>query len=300
MESNITVIIPVKNEIIHIERCVKSALYLTPFVFVVDSLSTDGTIEKAELLGARVFQYEYKASNTFSDKMNWSLENLPIETKWVIRLDADEYFLENTIVKLSKELDNLNPIVNGVTLNRRIFFQRRWIKHGGQYPREALRVTRFGFAKYESRWLDEKVIVDRNTIVNLSLDFVDDNLNSISHWLKKHDQYAIREAIEMLNVEIGLIPGRKLTYEKSAAKIRTMKLIYSKLPAFWRAFFYFVYRHFIKLGFLDGYEGFLWNFLQGWVYRTLVDIKINEIKKFCKNDKDKIRKYLFEKYAIQI
>jgi len=302
MESDISVIIPATNEIIHIERSVRSALKLTPYVFVVDSASTDGTAEKAESLGTKVFQYDWTASSNFSKKMNWALENLPIETTWVIRLDADEYFLDNTIQKLPKELEKIEPQINGVTLNRRIHFLGRWMKHSGQYPRPMVRVTRLRFAKYEPRWLDEHVNVKGNIIENLSLDFVDDSLISISQWVKKHDNYSTKEAIEMLHQEIDLFQrdGPNDNIGKYAEKIKKKKFTYAKMPLFWRALLYFLYRHFIKLGFLDGYQGFLWNFLQGWWYRTLVDAKIHEIKKDCGIDKVKIKEYLKKEYSIEI
>lgn len=302
MESNISVIIPATNEIIHIERSVRSALKLTPYVFVVDSASTDGTAEKAGSLGAKVFQYDWTVFSNFSKKMNWALNNLPIETTWVVRLDADEYFLDNTIQRLPEELEKLEPEINGATLNRRIHFQGRWMRHSGQYPRPMLRVTRLGFAKYEPRWLDEHVNVQGDIIVNLSLDFVDDSLISISQWVKKHDIYSTKEAIEMLHQEIGLLQrdGSNDNIGKSAENAKKRKFIYAKMPLYWRPFFYFFYRHFIKLGFLDGYQGFLWNFLQGWWYRTLVDAKIYEIKNACGTDKLKIKTYLKKKYSIEI
>lgn len=302
MESNISVIIPTKNEIIHIERSVRNALRLTPYVFVVDSESTDGTAEKAESLGAKVFQYDWTAFSNFSKKINWALENLPIKTTWVIRLDADEFFLDNTIMMLPQELEKLQPEVNGVTLNRRIHFQGRWMKHSGQYPRPMIRITRFGFAQFELRMIDEHVNVKGGKIANLSLDFVDDNLISISQWVKKHDVYSLKEAIEMLHREIGLFERESSTddFDKFAKKIKKGKFTYAKMPPYWRAFFYFVYRHFIKFGFLDGYQGFLWNFFQGWWYRTLVDAKISEIKKACGTDKLKIRAYLKREYSIEI
>lgn len=299
MDSNISVIILVKNEIIHIERAVKSALKLSPYVFVVDSFSTDGTGEKAELLGAKVFQYDRNFN--FSQKMNWAMEKLPIKTTWVIRLDADEYFLDNVIQKLPKKIEELEPEINGVALNRRIHFMGRWMKHSGQYPRPTVRVTRLGYANYEPRWLDEHVNVQGNTI-NLPLDFVDDSLISISQWVKKHDNYSIKEAIEMLHQEIGLFQRDEINNNigKSAEKAKKEKSTYAKTPPYWRAFFYFFYRHFIKLGFLDGYQGFLWNFFQGWWYRTLVDTKIFEIKKACGTDRLKIKAYLKKEYSIEI
>lgn len=302
MESNISVFIPTKNEIIHIERSVRSALRLTPNVFVVDSASTDGTAEMAELLGATVFQYKWTSTSNFSTKFNWALENLPIKTTWIIRLDADEYFLDDTIKKLPVELEELDPKINAATLNRRVHFQGRWMKNSGQYPRPMSRVTRLGFCHYEPRWLDEHVNVNGNSIANLSLDFVDDNLITISQWLKKHDDYSTKEAIEMLHQEIGIFE-RNETFDNIGNRAKTAKKdksIYSKMPLFWRAFFYFVYRHFIRLGFLDGYQGFLWNFFQGWWYRTLVDTKICEIKKACGTDVAKIKTYVKEVYKLDL
>ena len=302
MESNISVIILATNEIIHIERSVLSALRLTPHVFVIDSSSTDGTKEKAELLGAKVYQYEWTTSSNFSKKINWALENIPIKTTWVVRLDADEYFLETTLQRLPEEIEQLGQKINAATLNRRIHFQGRWIKHSGQYPRPMIRIMRLGFCHYEPRWLDEHVHVERSAISNLSLDFVDDNLITISQWVKKHDNYAIKEAIEILHQEIGLFQ-REEKYEnigKHAENGKKDKSIYNKMPLYWRAFLYFFYRHFIKMGFLDGYQGFLWNFFQGWWYRTLVDVKIAEIKKACGNDIKKIKEYLKTEYNIKL
>jgi glycosyltransferase involved in cell wall biosynthesis len=298
MKSNISVIILTKNEIIHIERSIRNALKLTPYVYVLDSASTDGTQEKAKSLGVKVFQYNWTNSSTFSKKINWGLENIPFKTSWIIRLDADEYFLDNTINNLSDHLEKICPNINAATLNRRIHFKGKWIKNGSQYPRTMVRVLRKGFCHYESRRLDENVIVDQNTIKNLSFDFVDDNLITISKWIKKHDTYAMSEAIEMLHNEIGIFKREESII--SGKKAKTNKSIYFKLPMYWRAFFYFFYRYFIKLGFLDGYQGFIWHFFQGWWYRVLVDIKISEINKACGSDVNKIKVYLKKEYNIEL
>ena len=301
MKNDLSVIIPVRNEIIHIERSIKSALCLTPHVYVVDSSSSDGTIEKAISLGAKVFQYEWGPSSSFSDKMNWALKNLPIKTQWILRLDADEYFMDKTIEELSVELAKLDPQINGVTLNRRIHFLGRWMKHSGQYPRPMLRVTRLGYAQYEARLLDEHVLIEGNRIANLSLDFIDENLSSISTWIQKHDKYSTLQAIELLHLQIGLFERQEnIEIDLSLQKLRKRKYFYSQLPTYWRPFMYFFFRHIIKLGFLDGYQGFLWNFLQAWWYNTVVDIKIQEIRKVCGNDKMKIKRFLKDKYLIEI
>jgi len=87
---------------------------------------------------------------------------------------------------------------------------------------------------------------------------------------------------------------------QEAQSKRKLKERYVRQPLFFRAFLYFIYRYFFKLGFTEGVEGFLWNFLQGWWYRTLVDAKIYEIKKVCGNDVEKIRAHLKTNYGVSV
>jgi glycosyltransferase involved in cell wall biosynthesis len=297
----LAIVIPVKNEEVHIIRAIKSALRITKNVVVVDSSSTDRTVELALSLGVIVLEYEWNLSSNFSKKMNWAFQNLPINATWIIRLDADEYFEESTVISLAYRLSKLDPKVNAVSLRRRVHFRGKWMRYGGQYPITNIRIIRAGCAIYESRWLDETVQVDGDNIVDLALDFVDDSLISISKWIIKHDKYSNQEAIETLNLEIGFLPRVTSEYiGKQSLKAQRRKRLYSKLPPLWRAFIYFFIRFFIKLGFLDGVKGFLWNFLQAWWYRTIVDIKIAEIKKTCGSDKEKILKYIENEYGIQI
>jgi glycosyltransferase involved in cell wall biosynthesis len=297
----IAVVIPTKNEEIHISRAIKSALRITKNVVIVDSSSTDRTIEIAEYFGIIVLQYEWTASSNFSKKMNWAFDNMPIKTTWIIRLDADEYFEEDTVRFLPDQLRKLDLAVNAVSLRRRVHFLGKWIRFGGQYPISNIRIIRAGMAKYGSRWLDEAVEVDGNRIVDLSLDIVDDSLISISNWIKKHDKYSNQEAVEALILEVGFISRTSSKFiGKQSLNAEKRKFAYYKLPPFLRGFLLFFYRYFIKLGFIDGVPGFLWAFLQSWWYRTLVDIKISEIKKSCGSDKTKIIRYVEKEFGIKI
>jgi glycosyltransferase involved in cell wall biosynthesis len=299
--NNITVIIPIRNEIKHIERSVKSALRLTQYVYVVDSGSTDGSIELAVRLGARVFQYEWTKESNFSKKINWALENLPIKTTWAIRLDADEYFMDNAIESLPKVLENVDNSINGFTLIRRVYFMGKWIKHSKEYPKTTMRVYRVGHVRMESRWLDEHIDIGEGKAVNLPLDIVDDSKITIAQWVNKHNNdYSIKEAIELIHQEIGLFDRAESHLDKNAQKKKDIKQKYVSMPKYWRCFIWFCYREFIKLGFLDGKEGFLWNFFQGWWYRMLVDAKVDEIYKNCGKDKYKIAKYVLDTYNLDI
>ena len=165
-----------------------------------------------------------------------------------------------------------------------------------------IRIFRKGKARYEKRLMDEHLSVLSGETIDMKNQFVDDNRMPIGLFIDKHNGYATREAALLLDAEYHLTNMDSLPqdYGREVEKKRTQKARYARMPLFWRAFGYFVYRYIIKLGFLDGKEGFLWDFLQGWWYRTLVDAKVYEIKKACGDDKEKMRHFLQDKYNITL
>lgn len=114
--------------------------------------------------------------------------------------------------------------------------------------------------------------------------------------------YAIREAVDLLDIELDLTGTAEMDENKNISRQaqakRMKKHKYVRQPLFWRSFAYFCYRYFLKGACLDGKVGFIWTFLQGWWYRTLVDAKVYEIKKECGNNKEKIKRFLKDKYNI--
>jgi len=295
---DITVIVLTYNEKLHIERCLNSINLYAQQIFVVDSFSTDGTQTIAQDLGAIVVENPFVNQ---AQQFNWALNNLTINTKWVMRLDADEYLEPELIRELFEKLESVPSNVNGIVFKRKhIFIGKPVIR--GVYPVKLLRLFRNGLAHCEDRWMDEHIELKSGDTIEFENDFVDHNLNTLSWWIQKHNNYSIREAIDLINLEIPIFTSSTENGELSdqAKQKRQKKLKYARMPLFWRAFYYFVYRYFLKLGFLDGKEGFLWSFLQGWWYRTLVDAKIFEIKKHCGNDPQKIKKYLLETHNIQL
>lgn len=295
----ITCIILTFNEQIHIKRCIESVKDIAKDIFVVDCFSTDKTIEIAGSLGAKVIQHKWEGNQ--AKQFNWALQNLPITTTWVLRLDADEYLLPELADEIKQKLDTLPESVAGIVFKRRHIFFNRWIKRG-TYPVKLLRLFRYKKAVCEQRWMDEHIVLLEGKSIEFENDFVDHNLNNLTWWTDKHNRYAIREAIDLLDIELGLIENRNPDAKLSpqAARKREKKLKYAKQPLFVRSFLYFLYRYIFRLGFLEGKEGFLWHFLQGWWYRTLVDAKIFEIKLACGNNKQKIKEYLLNEYGINV
>lgn len=291
---DISVIILTYNEKIHIERCINNAKKFAKDIYLVDCFSDDGTVEIAKSMGAKVFQHPWE---NYSKQFNWALQNLPINTEWVWRMDADEYLSAELIDELHKKLPSLENGINGFTAPCLRIFMGRYIKHG-IIPLILLRLFKIKYAICENRFMDEHIQLSEGTIGALKKPFYDDNLNGLTWWTNKHNSYATREAIDLLMTEYGLYENTIVNSGEHSAAIRKKKLKYIKMPLFWRAFAFFVLRYFFRLGFLDGKEGFLWHFLQGFWYRTLADAKVYEIKKRFNYNPEKIKQYLIENYKI--
>ncbi|WP_447641632.1 MULTISPECIES: glycosyltransferase family 2 protein [Chitinophagaceae] len=297
---DISTIILTYNEELHIERCIRNAQRFSKEIFLVDSFSTDKTIMIAEALGAKVYQNKWE--NNYAKQLNWGLENLPIQTEWAFRLDADEYLSDGLIEEILQKVPSVDGDVSGIVFERKIVFLGRTINKGN-VKWNMLRLFRYGKGFCEERWMDEHIVLTEGKSVMWNGYFVDDNINPLGWWIQKHNAYSIREAIDLLNLEYNFLPEceKQITGEMSqdADAKRKKKQRYANLPLFWRCFYFFVYRYVFKGGFTEGKEGFLWHFLQGWWYRTLVDAKILEIKKASGNDLAKMKTYIENNYHIR-
>lgn len=301
MKLDITAIILTYNEEIHIRRCLENVCPIAKKVIVVDSPSTDKTVEIChEFDNVEVVVHKYPGNQ--AEQFNWALDNLEIETEWILRLDADEYLMPDLIEELRGKLPDMDKGVSALSLSRARAYCGKVLHHGIVNGIKIIRIFRTGKARYEKRLMDEHLSVMEGETIELKHQFVDDNRMTIGQFTDKHNGYASREAALLLDAEYHLTDTSAMPQDhgEEVEKKRAQKARYAKMPLFWRAFGYFVYRYIIKLGFLDGKEGFLWDFLQGWWYRTLVDAKVFEVKKACGNDKEKIRNYLKEKYNIAL
>jgi glycosyltransferase involved in cell wall biosynthesis len=274
----VSVVILTRNEGLHIERCLKSAFRISEAVYVVDSRSADGTARIAEDLGARVVSGDFES---FSDKFNWALENLDFKTPWVVRLDADEVLTETLVDQLEAYLSALPDDVSGVYVRRQLWFLGRWVRFGGMYPTYSLRIWRAGSVRCETRELDEHMILKSGRTVHFDADVIDDPLTDLSTWIQKHNGYASLEALSALKGGTENA-GERARFSLKAAlpqRVRWIKEnVFYKLPPFIRPCLYFVYRYFLRLGFLDGRTGFIFHFMHALWYRVLVDAKIVESK----------------------
>lgn len=270
----LTIVILTYNEEQNLPTCLASLAGLPAEIRVVDSGSTDRTCSIARDFGARVSSHDFQ---TQAKQFNWALDNLPIETSWVMRLDADERLTPELREQMLSILPNTERSVAGFMVKRRVYFWGRWIRFGGYYPVWLLRIWRMGQGRCEDIAMDEHVSVLGGRVDKLSGDIIDENRKGLGFWIAKHNAYSDREVRSFL--ESRTAPAAQ-NIGSHAARQRWLKnRIYLRFPLFLRAFLYWLLRYFIMLGFLDGVPGFVFHFLQGFWYRLVVDAKIREAQK---------------------
>ncbi len=301
----VSTIILTYNEERSLPDCLQSLKELGGEIFVVDSGSTDRTREIAEDYGAKVVEHAFV---NYAAQRNWAQENLPIRGGWVLHLDADERLTPELVTEIKETLgvrreelgaglgSGVNPAwktagkperekrfgdseIDGFLLRKRTIFMGRWIRHGGHYPSYHLRLFRRGQGCCEDRLYDQHFLVN-GKIKALKHDYIDVLTPNIDTWIQRHTRWAELEARQLVTTSNGEAQVRADFFGNPIERKRWLRNgLYGRSPLFARAFFYWLYRYFFRLGFLDGKEGFIFHFLQGFWFRLLVDIKIEEMKK---------------------
>lgn len=276
----IEVFIPTLNEAAHIEQAVASGLQVGP-VFVLDSLSTDGTQELARKAGATVIEHAWEG---YSRQKNWGLDNLPFQGKWVFILDADERITPPLRDEVKRVAESQGEQV-GFFVNRVVIFMGRAIRHGGLYPSWNLRFFRRGLCRYEDRAVHEHMICDGPTSY-LKHEMLHIRRESISQYIDKHIDYADLESDEWVKQRLGQGGGAKAgSMFRDILRYRQWlrRKMWPRMP--FRPMLRFVYMYFFRLGVLDRNPGFhlsllmaSYEYMISLLYRDKM-LKIHEAKK---------------------
>ncbi|MHC1784989.1 MAG: glycosyltransferase family 2 protein [Anaerolineaceae bacterium] len=280
---NLSVIILTFNSELTIENTLASVMKISSDIHIVDSFSTDRTLEIARRPGVNILQHEFK---NYSAQRNWVIENLNLTGEWQLHLDADERLSDGLIA----EINRLSPpeMVNGYLIARLVHFLGRPILHGGMFPIWHMRLFRNGLGRCEDRLYDQHFIVS-GQVQKLSNPFIDDHRNTLAEWTTRHNKWSEAEASEILmpsetQNNKGRISGNPIEQK------RAFKGWYYRFPLFCRAFLLFFYRYIILLGFLDGKEGLVFFILQTFWFRFLVDAKLFEaLKSDHKSNPDQVK-----------
>jgi glycosyltransferase involved in cell wall biosynthesis len=265
------------NEELNLEACLASLSGWVEHLVVVDSGSTDRTLDIARRFAADIVFHPFESH---ARQWAWALEATAGRARWVLGLDADQQVtpaLRASIAEALARDDDSGPV--GYYVNRRQMFRGRWIRHGGYYPKYLLKLFRAGHGAVDDLDLVDHHFRVSGPVARLAGDLIEDNQNEarITEWIHKHNRYARAQAQEELLrlAHGGGADGRLFGHPDE--RVQWLKQQWRKLPLYARPFLYFVYRYVLRLGFLDGKEGFVFHFMQALWYRLLVDINREEL-----------------------
>lgn len=269
------------NEQMHLPRLLESIRELNAPLFVLDSGSTDDTLQIAVQYGATVLQHAFE---NHPKQWDFALKNFPVQTPWVICLDADQQMSPELRERLKNFRDEDFAGIDGIYFNRKNFFKGRWLKHGGYYPIYLLKMFRFGKGYSDlNENMDHRFIVPGKTGVWKDGHILEENLkeNNIRFWIEKHNRYSdlvAREEVERMQ-QMRTQTIKPKFFGSPDERTAWRKSLWWRLPRYVRPMLYFTQRMVFQLGILDGKNGIIFHFLHAFWFRLVVDIKIDEILK---------------------
>ena len=296
----VTAIVLTYNEEINLLACLNSISGCVDEIIIIDSFSNDQTLEIARQYTCKIYQNPFVNQ---AKQFIWALDNSEISNEWILRIDADERWTAEGFDELRDIIEN--DRADGVYVKMKIYVMGRWIKHGGFYPNNFLRVFKKSKGTMEDRWMDEHIRVDGRTIVS-GIDVIESNYDRQKNmvlWTNKHNSYSTREAAEFLIAKHNLAKVdtiANLFGSKTERKRWIKEKVYFRFPLFVRPFLYFIYRYFFKFGFLDGMQGFIFHTLHAFWYRFLVDAKVYQIEKNARDEGTDIRAALKKHYGLDV
>jgi glycosyltransferase involved in cell wall biosynthesis len=271
----VSVVILTYNEGANIGPCLESVSGLSQDVFLVDSFSTDNTIEIARRYTDNIYQNPWV---DWATQRNWALDNLPLSHEWVFFLDADERVTPEFAQELGQCLTEAASQVVGLYVHFRFFFMGRPLRFAYESP-PVLRLVRRGRGRWQGEGAREYASLDGEAwTIKSKLDHWD--LKGLVPWLTKQTQNAVRE------VELHFQSAGKASFPAISGQTQERPFrrwlryrVWERLPRFWRTFPYFFYRFILRGGILDGKAGLAYCFLHALWYPLLIDMMIEENNK---------------------
>jgi len=272
----VSVIVPIKNEAGNLPRCLDSIRWADE-IFVVDSQSTDASVEIAQRHGAQVVQFQF--NGTWPKKKNWALDNLPFRNEWVVILDADEVLPPGAEQEFAKAIAEAGETA-GYWINRRFMFMGKWLRHS-YYPNWNLRLFRHSLGRYEklteadTRSGDNEVhehVIVRGAAGRLRCEMDHYAFPSVEVFIEKHNRYSNWEA--RVSADRQLAGSAAPISSGEVERRRKLKRFSQRLP--FRPLLRFFYIYVWQKGFLDGREGYYFARLHA-LYELLTVAKTYEL-----------------------
>ncbi|HBW30538.1 glycosyltransferase family 2 protein [Nostoc sp. PCC 7120 = FACHB-418] len=259
-----------KNEVCNLERCINSLQWCQEII-VVDSGSTDGTIQLAEALGIKVFTHIQPPPFKISEQRNWALENCQLKSEWVLFLDADEIIPPDLAAEIQRICSANNQEYNAYELPARYLFWGKWLKLTQGYPNWHSRLLKLGEVTFTGGVWEHFSAGTKVSRINIPYDHYA-NSKGFGDWLERHNRYSSWDAQKVVDfLETGktsaLGTERKLKLRLLAAKLWFMRPIVR-----------FIQMYFLRLGFLEGITALIFCLLYA-MYEFMTVVKIIELRR---------------------
>lgn len=278
--SPLTVILVTRNEEKNLERTLASVRSLADQILVVDSESTDRTVEIAGRFADEVRSLPYDHSRIIPWIFQWALDHLAIRNDWVLLLEADQALSAMLRDEIAALLRKGEIRESGFYIRRRQIFRGKEIRFGGYGSKYLLKLFRRHRGELDPLEQDTRVYV-RGEVGRLANPLEEWNRkeDAILFYLEKHLRYAEAFAREEVARRRGGLSFKLTPRLFGTPDERTLwlKRLYYRLPLFLRPALYFLYRYILLLGFLDGGNGFVFHFLQAFWFRLVIDIRVDEL-----------------------
>jgi glycosyltransferase involved in cell wall biosynthesis len=270
----ISVVLLTFNSSASIQRTLDRVREISDDIHAVDSYSKDDTVAILERNGVTVTQRPFK---NYADQRNWAIDNLPLKYGWQMHVDADEE-LEPALVAAVNGLTFDTVAADGFIVGRKIVFMGKVLRFGGIAKTWHYRLFRTGFGRCEDRLYDQHFVGSgrTRTIDAFMLDHQEDTL---AEWTARHNRWSDMEAAEAAGSREDHAGQIQPKFDGNRIeRARANKGMYYRSPLFLRATAYFLFRYIVLLGFADGTAGLIYNVLQAFWFRFLVDAKIYEMR----------------------
>ncbi len=244
----LSVLILTKNEEANLPACLASVKWCDDVV-VLDSFSTDRTVDLARAAGVRV---EQRAFDDFAGQRNHALDRIPFKHPWVFHLDADEQFTAPLRTECEQAIAANQH--SGYMVPNKLVFEGRWLKHAGMYPTYQMRLLKLGEVRFVQHGHGQREADAKRGIGTLHEPYLHFNFSKgIGDWLEKHQRYARAEAAHEFDAEKHL-DVRGVVSGDALRRRRALKQLSSRLP--FRPALRFLYTYVLRRGFLDGFPGY--------------------------------------------
>ena len=269
---NISVLILTYNEELNLPRCL-DAVKWSDDVLVVDSFSTDRTVELAKSGGARLLQNRFV---DFASQRNFGLANGNLKHDWVLHLDADEVVTPELQRELAARAAGGEK--DAYRVASKMMFQGHWLKHSGLYPSYQVRFGKRGRLGFVQVGHGQRENLDPARVGTLREPLLHFSFSKgIADWLERHNRYATAEAAHYLETAGAQnIDWPGIFAPDPSRRRRALKVLSGRLPC--RPTMRFLYMYLFRLGFLDGRAGLTYCRLLAF-YEYMTVLKIRELRR---------------------